>query len=474
MKKIFKIIAAALITSLFSIAAIITTTNKNATPTQVEAASYSGYKVKVNWRVTNDSDDWNGAEIGVWVKPNNGRGEEHFKCWSDDFKNSVSYSGADYTTSEIDCGTEFPHKIVAWTDIGTWGQYHYGEADITVYINGINVASRHISYGGWSRNKDWNWVEISETKFPYPVQKKINIDYSENIDTKDELTQLVKISATDQYGVEWTTPASSPITVHNESYPGEDIAERLDDYGFQWKLNTSKTTEHTSNYYFSFSTGSSVYPTVEKMITVRFAFPLHLTIKMNGEVVYKTIGYEGDIIDLPDLETPVGYYIKGYDKNKTDMGTVAKDKVTGKFTFKFISGDVTLTAKLNTISYKIHFDKNGENVSKTMNDKTVSYNSNATLPINYYVRDEYKFLGWNTKADGTGTFFANKAKIPNLSSTAGEIVVLYAQWEPLNPSTTASLFTEGYFGLIVGGVIALCAATAIVVLLVNRSKKRKM
>jgi hypothetical protein len=156
MKKMFKMIAAALITSLFSAAAIITTTNKNATPTQVEAASYSGYKVKVNWRVTNDSDDWNGAEIGVWVKPNNGRGEEHFKCWSDDFKNSVSYSDANYTTSEIDCGTEFPHKIVAWTDIGTWGQYHYGEADITVYINGINVASKHISYGGWSRNKDWN------------------------------------------------------------------------------------------------------------------------------------------------------------------------------------------------------------------------------------------------------------------------------------------------------------------------------
>ena len=120
------------------------------------------------------------------------------------------------------------------------------------------------------------------------------------------------------------------------------------------------------------------------------------------------------------------------------------------------------------------FDKNGEGVNKTMNDKTVSYNSNATLPINYYVRDEYKFLGWNTKADGTGTFFADKAKIPNLSSTAGEIVVLYAQWEPLNPSTTASLFTEGYFGLIVGGVIALGAATAIAVLLVNRSKKRKM
>ena len=471
MKKIFKILPLALLAiSTVSAAIFVGNNNKNDAVEVAEAATYSGYKVKVNWKVTDDSDDWNGADIGVMVKPNNGRGDEYFKCWSGDFKNSVSYSGANYTSNEIDCGTEFPHKIVAWTDIGTWGQYHYGEADITVYINGINVASRHISYGGWSRNKDWNWVEISETKFPYPVQKKINIDYSENVDPADESTQLVKISATDQYGVKWTTPASSPITVLNESYPGEDTAERLDDFGFQWKLSTSKTIEHASNYYFYFSTGSSVYPTVEKKITVRFAFPLHLTIKIDGKVVYKTIGYEGDIIELPDLETPVGYYIKSYDKNKADMGKVTKDKETGKFTFKFISGDTTLTAKLNAISYKIHFDKNGENVNKTMNDKTVSYNSNATLPINYYVRENYKFLGWNTKADGTGTFFANKAKIPNLSSTAGEIVVLYAQWEPLNPSVTASLFTDGTFGLIVGGTVALASIIGLAVFFFRKKR----
>ena len=470
MKKIFKIIAAAIITSLFSIAAIITTTNKNATPKQAEAASYSGYNVKVNFKVTNDADYWDEARVIIYTKADHGRGGAEHYYTSGDFHGNVEYSGANHTVGPFGCGTKFPYCIQIKTTLGAFWQYHYGEADITVYINDINVASRHISYGGWDCETYYNNVDIDQTKYPYPVQKKINIDYSENIDPKDEATQLVKISATDQYGVKWTTPASMPITVHNDSYPGEDIAERLDDYGFQWKLNTSKTTEHTSNYYFSFSTGSSVYPTVEKMITVRFAFPLHLTIKINGEVVYKTIGYEGDIIDLPDLETPVGYYIKGYDKNKTDMGTVTKDKVTGKFTFKFISGDVTLTAKLNAISYKIHFDKNGENVNKTMNDKTVSYNSNATLPINYFKRDNYKFLGWNTKADGTGTFFEDKAKIPNLSSTAGEVVVLYAQWEPLNPSTTASLFTDGSFGLIVGGTVALASIIGLVIFFIRKKR----
>ena len=105
-----------------------------------------------------------------------------------------------------------------------------------------------------------------------------------------------------------------------------------------------------------------------------------------------------------------------------------------------------------------------------MNDKTVSYNANVTLPINYFVRDNYKFLGWNTKADGTGTFLADKAKIPNLSSTAGEVVVLYAQWEALNPSTTASLFTDGTFGLIVGGTVALASIIGLAVFFFRKKR----
>ena len=160
----------------------------------------------------------------------NSWGIEVSLTWRDKIGKDIKYhigintGYSDNKVLNMSWATNYLYRQIVYgsrTDIGTWGQYHYGEADITVYINGINVASRHISYGGWSRNKDWNWVEISETKYPYPVQKKINIDYSENIDPKDESTQLVKISATDQYGVKWTTPASMPITVHNKSYPNQ-------------------------------------------------------------------------------------------------------------------------------------------------------------------------------------------------------------------------------------------------------------
>ena len=61
-----------------------------------------------------------------------------------------------------------------------------------------------------------------------------------------------------------------------------------------------------------------------------------------------------------------------------------------------------------------------------------------------------------------------------LTSKKGDVIVLYAQWESTNPSVTASLFTDGSFGLILGGVVAGGAIAAIVIFLVYKSKKRRV
>lgn len=45
-----------------------------------------------------------------------------------------------------------------------------------------------------------------------------------------------------------------------------------------------------------------------------------------------------------------------------------------------------------------------------------------------WTRPGYKFLGWNTKRDGTGTSYTDGQAISNLTSTAGGTVFLYAQW----------------------------------------------
>ena len=38
-------------------------------------------------------------------------------------------------------------------------------------------------------------------------------------------------------------------------------------------------------------------------------------------------------------------------------------------------------------------------------------------------------MGWNTKSDGSGTTYKDKAKVKNLTSTDGDTVTLYAIWK---------------------------------------------
>ena len=138
--------------------------------------------------------------------------------------------------------------------------------------------------------------------------------YSPNVDPSEEESTIVNLTPVDQYGVKWDANATYPISFRNESWPENDAAEKLDEGGYKWKLTSNKTDNHTTNYYFSANTGSTVYPTKEEKVTVKFIFPLHVYIKLDGETVYKGDGYAGDKIELPETKAPVGYYVYDYKK----------------------------------------------------------------------------------------------------------------------------------------------------------------
>ena len=71
---------------------------------------------------------------------------------------------------------------------------------------------------------------------------------------------------------------------------------------------------------------------------------------------------------------------------------------------------------------KITFNGNGS-TSGRMADMKVKKGEEVTLPANAFEKTEHVFAGWNTKADGSGTGYADKAKASFEDST-----VLYAQW----------------------------------------------
>ena len=93
--------------------------------------------------------------------------------------------------------------------------------------------------------------------------------------------------------------------------------------------------------------------------------------------------------------------------------------------YYFKQEDITLRAVWQANTYQVKFNPNGG--SGTMANQTFTYDAAAVaLNANTFTRNGYSFKNWNTAANGTGTTYANKAQVRNLTGS-GEFN-LYAQW----------------------------------------------
>ena len=90
----------------------------------------------------------------------------------------------------------------------------------------------------------------------------------------------------------------------------------------------------------------------------------------------------------------------------------------------------TVYAKWAIKTYTVKFYPNGGK-GKAYTQKcnvTKTYN----LTANKFSRKGYTFIGWNTKANGTGTTYTNKQQIKDLTTSNGKTISLYAQWRKNN------------------------------------------
>ena len=102
--------------------------------------------------------------------------------------------------------------------------------------------------------------------------------------------------------------------------------------------------------------------------------------------------------------------------------------------------------EIKPITYTIHFDGNGSTAGE-MQDINVKYDEQVTLPDNDFARTtdwgDSTFMGWNRTADTKTIEFSNQDIVSNLSSTDGDVVILYAIWDDC-PEITAK---DRYFTL---------------------------
>lgn len=76
--------------------------------------------------------------------------------------------------------------------------------------------------------------------------------------------------------------------------------------------------------------------------------------------------------------------------------------------------------------YIINYDSNGG--TGRMNKSVMDIGKETALSTNFFTKEKYNFIGWNTKKDGTGKTYSDN-EIVNLNVESGTNITLYAQWQ---------------------------------------------
>ena len=125
--------------------------------------------------------------------------------------------------------------------------------------------------------------------------------------------------------------------------------------------------------------------------------------------------------------TRTGYIFAGWNSKADGTGTAYTDGQEVINLTAVRDEVVTMYAQWTPIHYTVAFNANsGEG---TMADQAFTYDEAQKLTQNTFERRGYSFEGWNTKADGSGTAYADKAEVVNLTAEDNATVTMFAQWK---------------------------------------------
>ncbi len=244
-----------------------------------------------------------------------------------------------------------------------------------------------------------------------------------NLTTKDgETINLYAIWMLNEYYVEYYPNGGTGFVATDLVTHGKETTIKENEFikiGYEyigWNTKEDGTgTEYEPGTKISPTTDISLYAQWKKIGNIITFNPSgaqgvmeNYAIKYNEEGILPTNKYV-----IP------GYTFQGW--STTENGEVDyKDNETIK-----IEEDITLYAVWEANTYTVKFDANGG--TGTMENQVLTYNVKEKLNARQFRKNDYIFISWNTKKDGTGKAYKNQAEVLNLI-TEGTIT-LYAQWK---------------------------------------------
>lgn len=181
-----------------------------------------------------------------------------------------------------------------------------------------------------------------------------------------------------------------------------------------WNTKTDGSgTSYSDGAYATFYSNTTLYAQWQK-----YADPV-ITFNKNdgsGTTATQTVPYGESATLNANSFTRTGYTFTGWNTKADGSGTAYGDGASIS-----PSSNVTLYAQWQLNTYSYSFDANGG--SGSMSGGSAAYGESIQLPGNAFTRPKYTFTGWNTRANGSGTAYAD-----NASLTLTEDTTLYAQW----------------------------------------------
>ncbi|MCR5687165.1 MAG: InlB B-repeat-containing protein [Lachnospiraceae bacterium] len=151
---------------------------------------------------------------------------------------------------------------------------------------------------------------------------------------------------------------------------------------------------------------------------------------------------DGDYFPLDPPIAPEGYDAVGWRDNQTKIMVDFLPFLD--MNYNLIYKDYSVTAVYAPHKYSVSYIANGG--TGTMDATAAEYGKAFKLAANKYSRTGFKFVGWNTKPDGSGTSYMDRESVINLTAEDGVTIRLYAQWggEPFDVTLDANGGTIRY------------------------------
>ena len=295
--------------------------------------------------------------------------------YGDNGNNAVTYNGTPYF-----------HSI------------SYGNRDNPINADSFGLVREGYTFTGWQVLSTGQILD-QDTDYDSTVYAKYNDSSKTTANTQNVHCYLV---------AQWT-----PIARYTVKYEGNGA--------------TAGATPSSSHVYSSLITSSST----EQVGSIEFLRTSH-----DLAPVIDTHGTGKYVVEF-DFKSDVAGQMQAYMQN----GSGSKYKMKQSFNattewqrYSFIV-DVSNSDLSLTNSYLAFYGTYGSGRIPHVRN-VVFAKCDETLSENQFSRAGHTFTGWNTKADGTGTTYADKAAVKNLSSTNGATVTLYAQWSPVTYTVT--------------------------------------